>query len=84
MADGERNAVIVLDDGELLYVKSTTAHINAEIENRRSLALPIIPLVDERGRDLWLNANHITGFYEYEPTSPRSPLAAPLAASRPQ
>jgi hypothetical protein len=70
MADTERNAVIVLDDGKLLYVQSTTAQINAEIENRRSLALPVIPLIDERGRDLWLNANHITGFYEYEPDLP--------------
>jgi hypothetical protein len=70
MPDTERNAVIVLDDGKLLYVRSTTAHINAEIENRRGLALPVIPLADERGRDLWLNANHITGFYEYEPDQP--------------
>jgi hypothetical protein len=70
MADSERNAVIVLDDGMLLYVQSTTVQISAEIENRRSLALPVIPLVDDRGRDLWLNANHITGFYEYETGQP--------------
>ncbi len=70
MADTERNAVIVLDDGTLLYVQSTTAQISAEIENRKRLALPVIPLVDERGLDLWLNANHITGFYEYEPDQP--------------
>jgi hypothetical protein len=71
MADAERNAVIVLSDRTLLYVRSTTAHINAEIENRRSLALPVIPLVDELGRDFWLNANHITGFYEYDPDQPQ-------------
>jgi hypothetical protein len=72
MADTERNAVIVLDDGKLLHVQSTPAHISAEIENRRSLALPVIPLVDERGRDLWLNANHITGFYQYDPDQPET------------
>lgn len=70
MADTERNAVIVLDDGKLLYVQSTTAQISAEIENRRSLALPVLPLIDERGRDIWLNATHITGFYQYDPDQP--------------
>lgn len=72
MADNERNAVIVLHNGEILYVQSTVAQIGAEIENRRSLALPVIPLVNEHGRDLWLNANHITGFYKYEPDQPET------------
>ena len=71
MADTERNAVIVLGDHRLLYVRSTTAQINAEIENRRSLALPVIPLVDDRGRDFWLNANHIAGFYAYDADQPQ-------------
>ncbi len=70
MADGEKKAVIVLDDGKLLYVQSTIAHINSEIEKRKSLNLPVIPVVDERGREVWLNANHITSFYEYEPDQP--------------
>jgi hypothetical protein len=70
MADGEKKAVIVLDDGKLLYVQSTIAQINSEIEKRKSLSLPVIPVVDERGREVWLNANHITSFYEYEPGQP--------------
>jgi hypothetical protein len=70
MADSEKKAVIVLDDGKLVYVQSTTAQINSEIEKRKSLNLPVIPVVDERGREVWLNANHITSFYEYEPGQP--------------
>jgi hypothetical protein len=70
MADGDKNAVIVLDDGKLLYVQSTIAQINSEIEKRKSLNLPVIPIIDERGREVWLNANHITSFYEYEPGHP--------------
>lgn len=74
MADGEKKAVIVLDDGKLVYVQSTIAQINSEIEKRRSLNLPVIPVVDERGREVWLNANHITSFYEYEPGQPTVPF----------
>jgi len=70
MTDGEKKAVIILDDGKLLYVQSTIAQINSEIEKRKSLNLPVIPVVDERGREVWLNANHITSFYEYEPGQP--------------
>jgi hypothetical protein len=70
MTDGEKKAVIVLDDGKLLYVQSTIAQINSEIEKRKSLNLPVIPVDDERGREVWLNANHITSFYEYEPGQP--------------
>jgi hypothetical protein len=70
MTDGEKKAVIVLDDGKLLFVQSTIAQINSEIEKRKSLNLPVIPVVDERGREVWLNANHITSFYEYEPGEP--------------
>ena len=43
--------MIVLDDGKLLYVQSTIAQINSEIEKRKSLNLPVIPVVDERGRE---------------------------------
>lgn len=70
MADDEKKAVIALDDGKLLYVQSTIVQINSEIEKRKSLNLPVIPVIDERGREVWLNANHITSFYEYEPGQP--------------
>jgi hypothetical protein len=36
MAEGEKKAVIVLDDGKLLYLQSTIAQINSEIEKGRA------------------------------------------------
>jgi hypothetical protein len=66
MADEETNAVIVLDTGKPLKVQSTVKQINAEIEGRKNLTLPLIPVVDEHGREVWINANHIIAFQEYE------------------
>ncbi len=66
MADEETNAVIVLDTGKPLKVQSTVKEINAEIEGRKNLTLPMIPVVDEDGREVWINANHIIAFQEYE------------------
>ena len=66
MADEETNAVIVLDTGKPLKVQSTVKEINAEIEGRKNLTLPMIPIVDEDGREVWINANHIIAFQEYE------------------
>jgi hypothetical protein len=66
MADEETNAVIVLDTGKPLKVQSTVKQINAEIEGRKNLTLPMIPVVDEHGREVWINANHIIAFQEYE------------------
>ncbi len=74
MADDERTAVIVLGNGEILYVQSTIEQISAEIEKRKSLTLPVIPVVDEHGRELWFNANHITSFYKYDPEQPMVPF----------
>jgi uncharacterized protein YlzI (FlbEa/FlbD family) len=70
MADSEVKAVIVLDDGNLFQVQSTVAEVGSEIETRKNLNLPLIPVVDHRGREVWLNANHIVSFYEAEPPSP--------------
>jgi hypothetical protein len=58
--------VIVLDTGKPLKVQSTVKQINAEIEGRKNLTLPMIPVVDEHGREVWINANHIIAFQEYE------------------
>jgi hypothetical protein len=66
MAAEETNAVIVLDTGKPLKVQSTVKQINAEIEGRKNLTLPMIPVVDEHGREVWINANHIIAFQEYE------------------
>ncbi len=65
MADNEKNAVIILDSGKHFNVRSTIEQINGEIEGRKNLSLPMIPVVDESGREIWINANHIAAFHEY-------------------
>ena len=75
MADNERNTVIVLGNGEILYVQSTVfARSVQRSRNGKSLTLPVIPVVDEHGRELWFNANHITSFDKYDPDQPMVPF----------
>jgi uncharacterized protein YlzI (FlbEa/FlbD family) len=66
MADDETNAVIVLDNGKPLKVQTTVSQISSEIEGQKNLALPVIKVVNEDGREVWINANHIIAFQEYE------------------
>jgi hypothetical protein len=74
MADNGRNAVVVLDDGNALYAQSTVKQISGEIEDRKNLNLPMIPVLNERGQEVWINANHITAYYEYESGQPKIPF----------
>jgi hypothetical protein len=59
MADTEIKAEIIFDDNEMMEVQSTVAEITSEIEGQKSLALPLIKVLDEDGAEVWLNANHI-------------------------
>jgi hypothetical protein len=59
MADNEIKAEIVFVDNELMEVQSTVAEITREIEGKKNLALPLIPVVNEAGDEIWINANHI-------------------------
>jgi hypothetical protein len=81
MAEGVKKAVIVLDDGKLLYVQSTIAQINSEIEKRKSLNLPVIPVVDERGREGLASGLTLTTSPRSTRTSRASPWS-PSAADR--
>jgi uncharacterized protein YlzI (FlbEa/FlbD family) len=73
MADNEKNAVIILDSGKHFNVQSTVVEIESQItaekEKGASLqkgaSLPTIKVVDESGREIWVNANHIAVFHEY-------------------
>jgi hypothetical protein len=59
MADTEIKAEIIFDDNEMMEVQSTVAEITREIEGQKSLALPLIKVLDEDGAEVWINANHI-------------------------
>jgi hypothetical protein len=59
MADEEIKAEIVFTDNNKSYVQSTVEEISSEIEAQKHLPLPLIKVVDQRGSEVWLNANHI-------------------------
>ncbi len=67
MADNENTAVIVVADGESIYVQSTVKQIRDEIGGVTTPHIPLIKVVDEHGVDLWMNANHIRAFHEFVP-----------------
>jgi hypothetical protein len=59
MADNEIKAEIVFADNEMMEVQSTVVEITREIEGKKNLTLPLIPIVNADGDDIWINANHI-------------------------
>jgi hypothetical protein len=59
MADNEIKAEIVFEDNEIIQVQSTVVEITREIEGQKNLALPLVPVVNEDGDKIWINANHI-------------------------
>jgi hypothetical protein len=65
MADKEKNAVIILDSGKHFNVQNTIKEIESEVEAKKMVPLPVIKVVDESGREIWINANHIAAFHEY-------------------
>jgi uncharacterized protein YlzI (FlbEa/FlbD family) len=65
MADNEKNAVIILDSGKHFNVQSTIKEIEGAVEAKKMVPLPVIKVVDESGREIWINANHIAVFHEY-------------------
>jgi uncharacterized protein YlzI (FlbEa/FlbD family) len=65
VADTEKNAVIILDNGNPLYVQSTVKEIESKIEAEKANSLPVIKVADEHGREVWINGNHIIAFQEY-------------------
>jgi uncharacterized protein YlzI (FlbEa/FlbD family) len=65
MADKEKNAVIILDSGKHFNVQNTIKEIESAVEAKKMVPLPVIKVVDESGREIWINANHIAAFHEY-------------------
>jgi uncharacterized protein YlzI (FlbEa/FlbD family) len=65
MADNEKNAVIILDSGKHFNVQNTIKEIEGAVEAKKMVPLPVIKVVDESGREIWINANHIAAFHEY-------------------
>ena len=65
MADNEKNAVIILDSGKHFNVQSTIKEIEGAVEANAMVPLPVIKVVDESGREIWINANHIAAVHEY-------------------
>jgi uncharacterized protein YlzI (FlbEa/FlbD family) len=75
MADKEKNAVIILDSGKHFNVQNTIKEIESEVEAKKMVPLPVIKVVDESGREIWINANHIAAFHEYVSGRPMVALA---------
>jgi uncharacterized protein YlzI (FlbEa/FlbD family) len=65
MADNEKNTVIILDSGKHFNVQNTIKEIEGAVEAKKMVPLPVIKVVDESGREIWINANHIAAFHEY-------------------
>jgi hypothetical protein len=59
VADNAIKAEIIFDDNEMMEVQSTVLEVTSEIEGQKSLALPLIKVLDEDGAEVWLNATHI-------------------------
>jgi hypothetical protein len=59
VADNAIKAEIVFDNNEMMEVQSTVLEVTSEIEGQKSLALPLIKVLDEDGAEVWLNATHI-------------------------
>jgi hypothetical protein len=71
MADNEIKAEIVLaGHRKPVQVRTTVNEIESEIEGERAKSLPVIKVVDARGREVRINANHIAAFYEYVEAEP--------------
>jgi uncharacterized protein YlzI (FlbEa/FlbD family) len=75
MADNEKHAVIILDNGKHLNVQSTIKEIEGAVEANKMVPFPVIKVIDESGREIWLNANHIAAFHEYVSGLPMVTLA---------
>jgi uncharacterized protein YlzI (FlbEa/FlbD family) len=66
MDDTEINTVITFADGKHMDVQSTVDQITAEIETQKRMSLPVIKVVDPRGDEVWINANHVRAFKAYD------------------
>jgi hypothetical protein len=73
MADDEKKAVIVFDNGVRFSAQISAEAIERKVEAEKANSLPVIKVPDEHGRDVWINANHIIAFQEY--VSDDTPLA---------
>jgi hypothetical protein len=60
MADTETGAVITFDDGSTKNLRSTVEDIEGAIGGiTMPIVVPMIKVVDEDGREVWINVNHI-------------------------
>ena len=66
MADNEKNAVIILDSGKHFNVQNTIKEIESAVEAKKMVPLPVIKVVNEDGREVWINANHIRMIKAYD------------------
>jgi phage terminase large subunit len=73
MANNEKKAVVVFDNGVRFSAQISAEAIERKVEAEKANSLPVIKVHDEHGRDVWINANHIIAFQEY--VSDDTPLA---------
>jgi hypothetical protein len=73
MADDEKKAVILFDNGVRFSVQISAEAIERKVEAEKANSLPVITVPDEHGRDVRINASHIIAFQEY--VSDDTPLA---------
>jgi hypothetical protein len=43
----------------MMEVQNTVLEVRSEIEGQKSLALPLIKVLDEDGAEVWINATHV-------------------------
>jgi hypothetical protein len=72
MADNEIKTVITFSDSNNMDSQSTVEQIINGIEAATTPHIPLVKVVDQRGDEVWVNANHIREFKAYDP-SQRSP-----------
>lgn len=64
MADTDKSSKLVFTDGNKMDVRATVEEISGKLQGASSPTVPLIELVDSKGRDVWINANHIREIHE--------------------
>jgi uncharacterized protein YlzI (FlbEa/FlbD family) len=64
--DTEQMSKLIFADGGKMDVRATVEEINQRLQTASSPHIPLIALVDSKGRDVWINANHIREIHEQE------------------
>jgi hypothetical protein len=65
MADLQKNAVIYFGERDRIELRSTVKQIHNQLEGVTNPTIPIIELQAPDGEPVYVNANHVRAFAEY-------------------